>query len=134
MDTQIDISTDSREAAQAVASAREAFRAETRELSAHLAGVTVRLDDAPPAGQAGKAVRVRVDFRGGGRFLCEARGGDWGGLVAEAAARAGQGARRYLAQRWDLAEAQPASGAASETGRFPRESASPAPARARPPD
>lgn len=107
MDTSIEIKPHSRDAALAATGALEIFRAEIRDLSPHLAGISVNLAEAPdpPARERVKSVRVRVDFRAGGRYLSEVRGRDWAGLVPDAAARAARAARAVLAHRWELPEA-----------------------------
>lgn len=109
METRIRINPGSREAASAASGALEIFRAETRDLSPFLAGVSVNLTENPGTATRSpdKTVGVRVDFRRGGHYLSETHGRDWQGLVPDAAVRAVRGARAVLEQRWELQEGRP---------------------------
>lgn len=102
METLIKIIPGSGEAARAAPGALEIFREEIRELSPYLAGISVNLAEAAgPARAPRKSVRVKVDFRRGGRYLSETHGHDWKGLLPAAASRAARGARAVLEQRWE---------------------------------
>jgi hypothetical protein len=106
METWIRINPETREAAGEAAGALEIFREEARGLSPYLEGIAVNLADGAEAGrhEPAKSVRIRMDFRRGGRYLSEIRGRDWRGLLPDAASRAVQGARAVLKQRWELQE------------------------------
>lgn len=111
MEDRIEIKSGPREAA---AGALTAFREEAHDLFPYLDRLTIHLDGRPEAApdSAERTVRVRMDFRSGGRFLCEAHGRDWEDLIPEAAARAARGARVLLANRWELQDS--AAGAVRE--------------------
>lgn len=103
METLIRINPDTPEAARGAPGALEIFRAETRELTPYLAGISVNLAEAAgglPAGSE-KTVQVKMDFRRGGSYLSETRGHDWKGLLPDAASRAARGARAVLERRWE---------------------------------
>jgi hypothetical protein len=113
MENRIEIKSASRAAADG---ALHAFRAEAHDLFPYLDRLTIHLDgepgDAPDAEE--RSVRVRMDFRAGGRFLSESQGRDWDELIPQAAARAARGARVMLANRWELQDS--AAGAARGPG------------------
>lgn len=91
-------------AEEAAGKALEAFRKESAGLLPYLEGISVNLgEEAGPAGRKRKSVRVRMDFRRGGRYLVEAQGEDWAGLIPEAAQKASKGAERELSHRWEFA-------------------------------
>lgn len=84
--------------------ALEAFKSESQGLLPYLEGISVHLgEEAGAAGRQDKSIRVRVDFRRGGRYLVEAQGEDWARLIPEAARRASRGAERELHHRWEMA-------------------------------
>lgn len=84
--------------------ALEAFRMESEGLLPYLEGIAVNLgEEARPEGGKSKSIRVRVNFRRGGRYIVEAQGEDWAGLIPETARKVSRGAARELHQRWELA-------------------------------
>lgn len=85
--------------------ALQTFRAATKELDPYLEGIQVRLEEIRiPGGRDRKSIRVRVDFRSGGRYLVETEGEDWTGAVSAAARQAARGASQALRRRWEMAE------------------------------
>jgi hypothetical protein len=105
MDTVIEIKPRGGDAATR---ALDVFRRETQDLSPYLAGISVNLaEGAEDLHGAAKSVSVKFEFRRGGSYLSETRGGDWTGLLPAAAARAAHGARTVLEQRWEWQGGRP---------------------------
>lgn|GEM_PF-6305074 len=100
MDTNISMKTDGA-AENMAASGLQAFQDETRHMSNHVSGITVRMAEAGEGESRGtKSIRVRVDIRNGGRYLIEAEGEDWKGLIRSTAQRTKRGLERELTDRW----------------------------------